>query len=304
MFLYIEGNLFEAPAQTLVNTVNTVGAMGKGLAKEFKRLFPDMFNEYQKLCEKRKIDIGSLWLFRTSNKWVLNFPTKKHWRQPSKFEYIEKGLKTFTNNYSKARIFSIAFPKLGCGNGELDWDDVKPLMERYLKKLPINIYVYLSNGNLIPEHKKITEMRKWLMTEPRSYPYSELKSDLENVLSLNNIFKTNENNSFSSIIVDDGILIKYNDQETLLPWEGDEINKGLLELWQFIRDKGICRTRDISEMGIPNTDCIITLLTNLPYIKPIEIIGDDKMSAVQLAPKTKQPSLFDHQNNYSYIDDF
>ncbi len=84
MITYVSGDLFKTPARVLVNTVNTVGVMGKGVAKEFKRLFPQMFQEYRGACENKKFDIGNLFLYKTPNKWVLNFPTKRHWRNPSR----------------------------------------------------------------------------------------------------------------------------------------------------------------------------------------------------------------------------
>ena len=95
MITYVRGNIFEAPAQTLVNTVNTVGVMGKGIALTFKSIYPEMFRQYVELCDAGELDIGRLFLYRTSNKLILNFPTKKHWRNPSKLEYIEAGLQTF-----------------------------------------------------------------------------------------------------------------------------------------------------------------------------------------------------------------
>ncbi len=143
MIIYVESDLFSSPAKTLVNPVNTVGVMGKGLAKGFKDIYPNMFLEYQTMCETGAFDIGKLYLYKTSNKWILNFPTKKNWRQPSKIEYIEAGLETFVNIYSSEVITDIAFPKIGCGHGELDWDSqVKPVFESYLKKLPIDVFVY------------------------------------------------------------------------------------------------------------------------------------------------------------------
>src|SRR5688500_3804660 len=95
MISYVYGNLFESPAQTLVNTVNTVGVMGQGIALQFKQIYPKMFRAYQQLCEAGEFDIGRLFLHRTPNKLIVNFPTKKHWRQPSKPEYIEAGLLRF-----------------------------------------------------------------------------------------------------------------------------------------------------------------------------------------------------------------
>ena len=149
MIHYVEGNLFESEAQTLVNTVNTVGVMGAGLAKQFKEIFPHMFSDYKNLCDLKKLQVGRLHLYKTPNKWLINFPTKTRWQDSSKKEYIEQGLSTFANHYDDEdyRITSVAFPQLGTGLGGLDWDlIVQPLMEWKLKKLPIDIYVYVKSG--------------------------------------------------------------------------------------------------------------------------------------------------------------
>ena len=143
MLIYLKGDLFSSPAHVLVNTVNTVGVMGKGIALEFKNRYPEMFKVYQKTCDDKLFDIGKLLLWKMNEKWILLFPTKKHWRSPSKLTYIEKGLEKFVQSYEKLGIESIAFPKLGCGNGGLDWDDVRPIMEKYLKNLPIPVYIYI-----------------------------------------------------------------------------------------------------------------------------------------------------------------
>jgi O-acetyl-ADP-ribose deacetylase (regulator of RNase III) len=144
MMTYIEGDLFRSPAKVLVNPINTAGVMGKGLALEFKRRYPAMFREYQTLCEKKQLEIGQLWIYKTAENWVLNFPTKKHWRQKSEVEYIEAGLERFVAIFQEENIDSIAFPQLGCGSGQLDWEtQVRPLMERYLGSLPITIHIHI-----------------------------------------------------------------------------------------------------------------------------------------------------------------
>lgn len=102
-----------------------------------------MFKSYERVCDEKQLEIGKLMLWKGAEKWVLMFPTKKHWRNPSKMEYIEAGLKKFTDTYIEKGITSIAFPRLGCGNGGLDWEEVRPLMERYLKRLPIPVYIYV-----------------------------------------------------------------------------------------------------------------------------------------------------------------
>ncbi|MBO6283479.1 MAG: macro domain-containing protein, partial [Pseudobutyrivibrio sp.] len=113
MLKYIEGDIFSSPAQVLVNTVNTVGVMGKGIALEYKKRYPEMFNQYKLQCDRHKLVVGKLILWYGIDHWILQFPTKEHWRNPSKLEYIERGLMTFVNKYADYNISSIAFPKLG-----------------------------------------------------------------------------------------------------------------------------------------------------------------------------------------------
>ena len=132
----VKGNMFDSDAQVLVNTINCVGAMGKGIALTFKRLYPLMYKQYKTYCDKGMIKPGILWLYKDkeTGQWVLNFPTKLDWRNPSKMEYIESGLKKFLYTYKEKEIKSIAFPLLGCSNGGLNADDVIPLMEKYLSQ--------------------------------------------------------------------------------------------------------------------------------------------------------------------------
>lgn len=154
MITYLEGDIFRSPAQVLVNTVNTVGVMGKGLALEFKNKYPEMFVKYKELCKNNSLSVGKLMLWYDSDYWLLQFPTKENWRNPSKIEYIEKGLATFVKRYSDYNISSIAFPKLGCGNGGLNWTEVKDVMEKYLSDLPISVYIYLDNKESLKENGK------------------------------------------------------------------------------------------------------------------------------------------------------
>lgn len=142
MIHYIKGDIFESKARVLVNPVNTVGVMGKGLALQFKTRYPKMFTEYKAFCDKGMLYVGELHLWNGNDHDVLNFPTKKHWRNPSKLEYIETGLKQLKKEWKGNINGSIAFTRLGCGCGGLDWKDVKPLMEKYLKDLPLEIYIY------------------------------------------------------------------------------------------------------------------------------------------------------------------
>lgn len=153
MLIYKRTSLLEANTQTLVNTVNCVGVMGKGIAKEFKKRDPKMFAAYKNICDQKLLEPGKLWLWRGSSNWVLNFPTKKHWRSPSKLEWVEAGLKKFVSTYENQGISEISFPKLGCGNGNLEWDDVRPMMEHYLSDLSIPVFIHDFTKNIgLPEH--------------------------------------------------------------------------------------------------------------------------------------------------------
>lgn len=142
----VHGNIFNSKAQTIVNTVNCVGVMGKGIALVFKLRYPNMFELYQKYCAQHLIGIGKLWIYKgdESDPWVLNFPTKTHWKLPSEYDYIEKGLQKFVETYKEKGITSVAFPLLGANNGGLDGEKVMQIMQDYLSQcdIPVEIYQY------------------------------------------------------------------------------------------------------------------------------------------------------------------
>ena len=147
MIDYREGNLLHADAEALVNTVNTVGVMGKGVALMFKEAFPDNFKAYEHACKHKVIKLGKMFVTELRNfigpKWIINFPTKGHWKYPSRIEWIEQGLDDLKEVIERNDIRSIAIPPLGSGNGGLDWNDVRPLIESKLGSIPsVTILVY------------------------------------------------------------------------------------------------------------------------------------------------------------------
>jgi O-acetyl-ADP-ribose deacetylase (regulator of RNase III)/uncharacterized protein YwgA len=147
MIKVLIGNLFETSMQTLVNTVNCVGVMGKGVAKTFKENYPSMFDDYKQRCEHKHVKPGVPYFYKDMlGVSILNFPTKDHWRSPSKLSDVINGLDVFVENYKTWKITSIAFPPLGCGNGGLSWEDVGPLMYQRLKNLDIDIEIYAPFG--------------------------------------------------------------------------------------------------------------------------------------------------------------
>ncbi|AVI62979.1 macro domain-containing protein [Halomonas sp. GFAJ-1] len=145
-FHIIEGNIFTSDCQTIVNTVNCVGVMGAGIALECRLRYPKMYERYVEICQKGQLDIGRLWLYRTDSRWILNFPTKKHWRYPSKEAYLRQGLEKFTATYAQKGIRSIAMPLLGADKGGIDPEISLSLIQEHLANghegLHIEVYRY------------------------------------------------------------------------------------------------------------------------------------------------------------------
>lgn len=150
MIRYVTGDLLKADAEVLVNTVNCVGVMGKGIALQFKRAFPDNFKSYKKACESGVLAPGRIHIVETGRalnpQYIINFPTKQHWKEESKLEYIETGLVELVKFLKDNKIKSVAIPPLGCGNGGLDWSVVKKLIESALSSLGTDILVFRPLG--------------------------------------------------------------------------------------------------------------------------------------------------------------
>jgi uncharacterized protein YwgA/O-acetyl-ADP-ribose deacetylase (regulator of RNase III) len=141
------GDLFESKAQTWVNTVNCVGVMGKGVALGFKQRFPEMFADYERRCRNGEVRLGRPYLFKQLvEPWILNFPTKQHWRQVTNLQDIIGGLEYLEARYKDWGIKSLAVPPLGCGNGQLEWRVVGPTLYRHLEKLEIPVELYAPHG--------------------------------------------------------------------------------------------------------------------------------------------------------------
>jgi O-acetyl-ADP-ribose deacetylase (regulator of RNase III) len=147
MLSFTEGNLLDADVEALVNTVNTVGIMGKGIALMFKEAFPENFEAYEEACKRKEVRLGKMFAFQRDDlygpKWVINFPTKGHWRYPSKMEWIEAGLKDLRQFIEREKIKSVAIPPLGSGNGKLDWANVKYCIQKEFGQMSgVDIIVY------------------------------------------------------------------------------------------------------------------------------------------------------------------
>jgi O-acetyl-ADP-ribose deacetylase (regulator of RNase III) len=165
-----QGNLLAADVDALVNTVNTEGVMGKGLALQFKKAFPDAFKSYDQACRDGEVQIGRMHVVRrlASPRFIINFPTKKHWRNPSKLEYIEAGLRDLATQVRELGIRSIAVPPLGCGNGGLEWRVVRPRIEGAFTGMP-DVRLVLFEPVGAPDASEIIDRRaKPTMTAQRA----------------------------------------------------------------------------------------------------------------------------------------
>jgi O-acetyl-ADP-ribose deacetylase (regulator of RNase III) len=276
MLTYLYTSLFDSPAQTLVNTVNTVGVMGKGVAKTFRERYPAMFAEYKKLCDRGDLAIGNLHLWRSNERWVLNFPTKTTWRLPSKLEYVELGLETFVNNYERMGIVSASFPPLGCGNGNLNWRDVRPLIERYLNKISIPIYVHsLHVGDeFVPEHKEVHDV-------PTTFDQFWL--DLRSAMHENKgTFFTSEGDHPFSIQLRESELsvVRGGRQREKIPFEEIE------NAWVILRDGILSVDKFSDDASRRYKSYLFPLLKSLPYVRSVP------SSRVGQEGSTKAEALF------------
>lgn len=146
MIKFLQGDLLQSDAEALVNAVNTVGVMGKGIALQFKNQYPENYKVYKAACNKGALIVGTILIVKDGDlfnqKFIVNFPTKQHWRSPSEISYIQDGLIALKKAIREYDIQSIAIPPLGCGLGGLDWNVVKAMIIEALQDLDINIAIY------------------------------------------------------------------------------------------------------------------------------------------------------------------
>jgi O-acetyl-ADP-ribose deacetylase (regulator of RNase III) len=280
MLEYVTGSLFESPAQTLVNTVNVVGVMGKGIAADFKKRYPAMYQQYVAFCKSGKFHIGQLWIYRTDHKWILNFPTKGHWRQPSKLEYIDAGLRKFVDTYSEQGIASVSFPQLGCGNGGLDWNDVRPIMVKYLDRIPIPVFVHIAARptEFVPEHLDLAARHENLRAR-RTISFQEFLSDLF-IASGQEVSEARSLESMSEF-----------PPPVILSIEGKQIEvplEHLEDLWNGLRLRGALRLNELPG-NLRGQQGVMDILVRLPYVRPMRFLGDSE-AGIQFAPEASDSS--------------
>ncbi len=174
MINFLQGNLLESNAEALVNTVNTIGVMGKGVALQFKEKFAENYRLYAAACKCGEVRIGEMFVTRTGRldnpKFIINFPTKQHWRSPSQLAFVTAGLDALVEKIRELSIRSIAIPPLGCGNGGLDWNEVKPLILLKLSALELDVQLFepglkvvSAASNIAAKLTKARAMVLWLL---------------------------------------------------------------------------------------------------------------------------------------------
>lgn len=278
MLIFHRTSIFTSNSQTVVNTVNTVGVMGKGLAKAYKDIHPAMFREYKKMCNEKKFQTGDLWLWKGSDQWVLNFPTKKHWRNASKIEYIEAGLKSFVEQYEDLGIREIAFPRLGCGNGGLDWSVVRDLMQKYLRNLPIKVYIHDFEKDIgMAEH-----IEGYLDTNFTG-TYVDFIEDISKILHSNKgrLTALKSYDSFDVMLDEKNNLLRMDKDVGIIAAEED-----LYRMWQVLNRSLLVRA-DLPEGAYENAFIIFSTLSSLPYIRPIQISTPKGVLSIALELKRK-----------------
>ncbi len=180
MIKYVTGNLLEADVEALVNSVNTVGVMGKGVALQFRQAFPENYDAYRRACSLKQLEPGKMFVFRTGQltnpRYIINFPTKRHWKGKSRMADIESGLPDLVRVVRELGIRSLALPPLGCGSGGLEWSEVRPRIDAALAHLKsVSVLVYEPLGAPAPERMRVATKRP-TMTRGRAALLGVLKT--------------------------------------------------------------------------------------------------------------------------------
>lgn len=272
----------DSPAHTLVNTVNCVGVMGKGIAKAFRERYPAMFAPYKRLCDEKLLEPGKLWLWQGEDHSVLNFPTKIHWRHPSKIEWVELGLKKFVDSYEARGITSISFPRLGCGNGGLDWAEVQPLMERYLAPLPIDIFIHDYEKAIgLPEHQEEELAQRFGEKVSPLLGFNDFLAQLGELIDVTEgrFELLNSRRHFDASLNEEALRLKIEDAVSELEIEA------LRGVWLSL-SAGLVTEKDAGWSDLDSGPMVLSLLSLLPQVRALEIQkGNDRDAEIALELK-------------------
>ena len=259
---YTKGNIFDSQCQAIINTVNCEGKMGKGLAYQFKKKFPEMEQDYVKVCLNGELYPGKLHIYQEKNFLIINFPTKKKWREKSKIEYIIIGLRKLKEEIVKRGINSVAIPPLGAGNGGLNWNEVKTEINRELLDIEDVVFeVYEPSTNI---NKKGKEPEINFDVLILAYICKNLKkvdsSNLKSVVKLLSIFSLGTMK----------IANLKNSTKTMKSFKEFYSLKNYSEIYKLINSKLISNSIELKQRKWRNVDILIKLVNDYPeYINDI-----------------------------------
>lgn len=226
-----------------------------------------MFAAYKRICDQRQLEPGKLWLWRGAQNWVLNFPTKLHWRNPSRIEWIEAGLQKFISAYESQNITEVSFPKLGCGNGNLDWEEVRPVMEHYLSGLPIKVYIHDYTKDIgLPEHLEsiANAVRRAGQCEPS---FEGFLQSIRQVVELGGeqLVELASHTPFRAAMAGPDTLAIESDD---VHWQFEE--EALRGVWLELQS-GVVTKERAAWTSCDAGPQMVTLLSLVPGVRPIEI---------------------------------
>ena len=259
---YTKGDIFDSQCQAIINTVNCEGKMGKGLAYQFKKKFPEMEQDYVKVCLNGELYPGKLHIYQEKNFLIINFPTKKKWREKSKIEYIIIGLRKLKEEIIKKGIKSVAIPPLGAGNGGLNWNEVKTEINRELLDIEDVVFeVYEPSTNI---NKKGKEPEINFDVLILAYICKNLKkvdsSNLKSVVKLLSIFSQG-NMKIANL---------KNSTKTMKSFKEFYSLKDYSEIYKLINSKLISNSIELKQRKWRNVDILIKLVNDYPeYINDI-----------------------------------
>lgn len=255
MIKYRQGNLLHADAEALVNTVNCVGIMGKGIALQFKQAYPDNFKQYQRACKINEMRPGKMFIVSTNSlvnpKYIINFPTKRHWKDKSILSDIENGLDELVNQVRNLGLKSIAVPPLGCGNGGLEWHEVRQRIEKAFHELPeVDVLVYEPIGAPSPE-EIIVRTEKPRLTRARALYLALMKEYSAPGYHLTLL----EIQKLAYFLQEIGEPLKLNFKKALYGPYADNLNQVLIRMeGHYVRGCTGSRSKDIQIHLLPNAD--------------------------------------------------
>ena len=259
---YTKGNIFESKCQAIINTVNCEGKMGKGLAYQFKKKFPEMEQDYVEVCLKGELYPGKLHIYQEKNFLIINFPTKNKWREKSKIEYIIIGLRKLKEEIIKIGIKSVAIPPLGAGNGGLNWNEVKSEINKELldmKNIVFEVYEPSTNINKTGKEPKV-DFDVLLLAYICKNLEKVNSSNLKSMVKLLSLF-SRENMKITDLKSSTKAMRDFKEFYSL---------KNYSEIYKLINSKLISNSIELKKRKWENVDILIELVNTYPeYINGI-----------------------------------